>query len=59
MLLDQGNQLSLLGEDIALVTTAEEGRLTQHRLSVDLNRLARDSVTTAAVLLGRGRLGRG
>ncbi|HZL06390.1 MAG TPA: ATP-binding protein, partial [Coriobacteriia bacterium] len=48
MLLDQVDRLSRLGEDIALVTTAEEGRLTQHRRSVDLNRLARDAVATAA-----------
>lgn len=48
MLLDQVDRLSRLGEDIALVTTAEEGRLTQHRRNVDLDLLARDAVTTAA-----------
>ncbi|WP_372595262.1 sensor histidine kinase [Actinotalea sp.] len=48
MLQEQVERLARLGEDIALVTTAEEGRLTQHRVEVDMNRLALEAVTQAA-----------
>lgn len=39
LLRDQVARLSRLGEDIALVTTVEEGRLTMHRRRVDITEL--------------------
>ena len=48
MLREQVARLARLSEDVALVTTAEEGRLTLQREPVDLDAVVRDAAAQAA-----------
>ena len=47
MLREQVDRLARLSEDVALVTSAEEGRLRLDRRTTDIARVARDAVTQA------------
>ena len=48
MLREQAGRLARLSEDVALVTTAEDGRLTLERRIVDLDTVVRDAVAQAS-----------